>query len=192
MGWIVVRNWDRFQHYGDRQPPWIKLYVALLHDDGFQGLGPADRSALVGIWMLYAMTRRSVRDQPAVVSRAIGQRVTVATLKRLNHAGFIDISASKPLAPDARAIETDVDVDNPPTPLKRETPEPPLPVVTAPGRRKSPTGARFTAAENWIRNGAAAEVPVGHLAEVFADEFKITDPELVQTLVERVSEWRTP
>lgn len=25
-----VRNWEQFQHYKDRNPPWIKLHFALL------------------------------------------------------------------------------------------------------------------------------------------------------------------
>jgi len=110
--WIVIPNWDRFQHYGDyRQPPWIKLYTALLHDDDFQSLSPTDRQALVSLWMLYAMTRRRVRVDTAKISRAIGQRVTKGTLERLNHAGFIGFSASTPLA-----LEVEVDKE-PPNPL---------------------------------------------------------------------------
>lgn len=106
MGWIIVNNWDRFQHYGDRrQPPWIKLYLALLHDDGFQTLSSSDRSALVQLWMLYAMTGRRVRDDTSKLSRATGQRFTKATLERLNHAGFITISASKPLATKEVEVE---------------------------------------------------------------------------------------
>lgn len=32
--YIRIRNWDRYQHYSDRRPPWIKLHVELLdkHD----------------------------------------------------------------------------------------------------------------------------------------------------------------
>jgi hypothetical protein len=29
-GWISVVGWDRFQHYKDRDPPWVKLYRDLL------------------------------------------------------------------------------------------------------------------------------------------------------------------
>lgn len=110
--WIVIRNWDRFQHYGDyRQPPWIKMYTALLHDDEFQNLSPTDRQALTSLWLLYAMTRRRVRVDTAKISRAIGQRVTKGTLERLNHAGFVDFSASTPLA-----LEVEVEVEPPKSP----------------------------------------------------------------------------
>src|SRR5262245_4698486 len=105
MGWIVVRNWEKFQHYGDRrQPPWIKLYLAFIHDDEFQNLSPTDRSALIHLWILYALTGKKVREDTAKITRATGQRFTKGTLERLNHAGFIHISASKPLA-----LEVEVD-----------------------------------------------------------------------------------
>ena len=109
MPWIVIPNWDKFQHYGEsRTPPWIKLYNALLVDDDFQSLTPPQRSALVSIWMLYSMTRRRVRLDTANLSRATGQRISKRTLERLNHAGFIAFSASKPLD---RSIDVDVDVE---------------------------------------------------------------------------------
>lgn len=29
--YIRIVNWDRYQHYKNRRPPWIKLYTELLH-----------------------------------------------------------------------------------------------------------------------------------------------------------------
>lgn len=29
---LSIRNWERFQHYKDRRPPWVKFYVELLDD----------------------------------------------------------------------------------------------------------------------------------------------------------------
>lgn len=31
-GYLIVRNWDKYQHYKDRRPPWIKFHIALLED----------------------------------------------------------------------------------------------------------------------------------------------------------------
>lgn len=180
MGWIIVRNWDRFQHYdpAKRTPPWIKMYVALLHDDDFQSLTPSDRSALVGLWMLYAMTRRRVRDDTAKVSRAIGQRVTKGTLERLNRAGFIDISASAPLA--NISPDVDVEVDNPLS-LTDNPVENPRALGTNP-RALAKLDAPRRRALAWIRNGAADHIPDERLERVIADEFHIGDCELVTEL----------
>ena len=35
MDYIEICEWDRFQHYKKRNPPWVKLYSKLLDDDEF-------------------------------------------------------------------------------------------------------------------------------------------------------------
>lgn len=128
MSWIIVRNWDRFQHYGDRQPPWIKLYVTLVHDDDFQSLTPTDRSALVALWMLYAMTRKRVRDDTAMLSRSTGQRITRGTLERLTKARFIEVSASPPPVENPTQVSADKPLKN----ARRNVHEPPKPTPEPP------------------------------------------------------------
>jgi hypothetical protein len=36
--WLTIKNWSEFQHYKDRNPPWIKLHRALLDDYAFAAL----------------------------------------------------------------------------------------------------------------------------------------------------------
>jgi hypothetical protein len=38
MRFLQVKNWRSFQHYGKRNPPWIKLHRALLDDYAFCAL----------------------------------------------------------------------------------------------------------------------------------------------------------
>ena len=47
-----VKNWDSFQHYKDRSPPWIKLHKALLDDFDFQLLPLASRALAPMLWLL--------------------------------------------------------------------------------------------------------------------------------------------
>jgi hypothetical protein len=101
--WIIVPNWDRFQHYKDRNPPWIKNYTELLHDDAYLALSFHQRGVLHGIWLAYAAGHRQLIGDTSALHRQLGQRVTTATLIALNHAGFIEVRASKPLASRARA-----------------------------------------------------------------------------------------
>lgn len=98
-GWIVIPNWDRFQHYKNRDPTWIKNYVSLLHDPAYAELTWAQRGILHAIWLEYAASHRAITGSTSGVSRALGGRVTAAQLKALNDAGFIRLSASRPLAP---------------------------------------------------------------------------------------------
>lgn len=103
--WIVIPKWDRFQHYKDRQPPWIKNYTELMSDDAYRSLPLGTRGILHGIWMEYARGRRLLRGDSLSVSRALGQRVLTAQLDSLAQAGFIQLVASKPDASDTRVGE---------------------------------------------------------------------------------------
>ena len=53
MDFLTVKNWDTFQHYGKRNPPWIKLHRALLDDYAFCALSDVAKAHLMLIW-LYA------------------------------------------------------------------------------------------------------------------------------------------
>lgn len=103
MSYVVVRNWERFQHYRDRTPPWIKTYLELMSDDAYLGLTGHRRAVLHGLWMEYARARRRLPDDTATISRRLALKVTTSDLEALNHAGFIEVGASTPLAPRAHA-----------------------------------------------------------------------------------------
>lgn len=40
---LKVRNWEKFQHYKDRRPPWIKLHFALLSSKDWVMLSDSER-----------------------------------------------------------------------------------------------------------------------------------------------------
>lgn len=48
----TVRNWADFQHYKDRNPPWIKLHKGLLDNREFHCLPVASRALAPMIWLL--------------------------------------------------------------------------------------------------------------------------------------------
>lgn len=104
--WIVIRNWQKFQHYRDRTPPWIKVYVTeLLHSEEYLSLPFATRGVLHGLWAHYALARGVVPAGTLGLSRALSGHVYRHQLERLNRAGFIELVASKPLALRALARE---------------------------------------------------------------------------------------
>lgn len=51
MKFLQVKNWKTFQHYGKRNPPWIKLHRALLDDYAFCALPDASKAHLMLIWV---------------------------------------------------------------------------------------------------------------------------------------------
>jgi hypothetical protein len=96
--WIVVPNWRRLQHYKDRRPVWIKLYPELLDDPAYLSLPVGTRLLLIELWMLYASSRGQITVDTASLSRRLQHRTTSRQLAQLSDAGFIQVSASKPLA----------------------------------------------------------------------------------------------
>ena len=99
-GWLVVRNWARFQHYSKRNPPWIKVYTELNSVDEWRHLTMAERGLMITIWLEYARSNGQLRAQTILqmCTQTPGQRYGRRHLESLNHAGFIDFRASKPLA----------------------------------------------------------------------------------------------
>jgi len=47
-----IKNWDTYQHYKDRKPPWIKLYRDILDDPEWHELSGDDAKSLVMLWLI--------------------------------------------------------------------------------------------------------------------------------------------
>ena len=66
---IVVKNWERFQHYKDRDPPWVKLYRDILSAESWV-LGTNDSRLLqLAIIMLAARYGNQIPLQWALIRR---------------------------------------------------------------------------------------------------------------------------
>lgn len=52
MEYLRIRNWDKFQHYKTRTPPWIKLHKTLLDDFDFASLPDASKALAPYLWLL--------------------------------------------------------------------------------------------------------------------------------------------
>lgn len=50
--WLKPNNWDKFQHYRDRRPPWIKLHRELLDDRKYACLPIASKALAPLLWLL--------------------------------------------------------------------------------------------------------------------------------------------
>lgn len=98
-GWIVVTNWDRFQHYKDREPLWIKLYTEINSRAEWLSLSWQARGLLTTIWAEYARARTHLRVKD--VARLCNQPLRTQHIKALIDAGFIEITASKPASSGA-------------------------------------------------------------------------------------------
>lgn len=108
---IEIVGWERFQHYRDRNPPWVKNYLSLMSNRNYLNLSFRMRGILHGLWLLYAASGRDLGASPAQLGRMLGDSsVRMRDLERLNHAGFIRISASGTLASRARSRDVEAEV----------------------------------------------------------------------------------
>lgn len=105
--WIVIPRWDEFQHPDvtrSDSTPWIRVYTRLLDDPEYLDLTPVQKATLFGLWITYAKSRRNIPENTSKLSRKVGVRVTKRTLAALNHAGFIEFSASRPQAQTRQSL----------------------------------------------------------------------------------------
>jgi len=51
---VKIKNWEKFQHYKDRSPHWIKLYKSILDDVEWHNLSGDDAKALIMLWLIAA------------------------------------------------------------------------------------------------------------------------------------------
>jgi len=97
---LRVRNWERFQHYHKRNPPWIRLYNEILDNYEFSRLQDASKWHAVGIWLLASRFDNRIPDDPKWIATRINA-TTVVDLDSLISAGFLESydDASNTLAP---------------------------------------------------------------------------------------------
>jgi hypothetical protein len=88
--WIEVKNHHQFQHYRDRNPPWIKLYGSTFNDCAFTELPDASKLLLIGLWVLASRTRNHTPLKPKWITSQLSLTERL-DLQPLVDAGFIII-----------------------------------------------------------------------------------------------------
>jgi hypothetical protein len=87
-GTFSVKNFETFQHYNDRTPPWIKLYNRLLDNYDFGLLPDASKAHLIAIWLLASRSKNVLPIDPAWIAKRISA-TTPVDLNILRNADFI-------------------------------------------------------------------------------------------------------
>jgi len=91
--YFTVNNWDRFQHYKKRNPPWIRLYTALLDDYKFQKLTQKNQRILILLWLVAAKTQNEIPFDMPYLERLI-PGITKKSITELSNSGFINASTT--------------------------------------------------------------------------------------------------
>ena len=94
MSDAIVKNWEKYQHYKDRNPPWIKLHVHTLNDLEFMTLAPASKCLLMLLWILASEAKGTVNlDLTFLRFRLHWPKLSHKEIKPLITGGFIDLQA---------------------------------------------------------------------------------------------------
>lgn len=99
VDYLMVPNLEKWQHYKDRFPPWIKLHRDLLNDYQFGCLQDASKAHLIAIWLLASQMDNKIPYDSNWISNKINATSKV-DIKLLIDNGFIVLvqSASEMLA----------------------------------------------------------------------------------------------
>jgi len=87
---IRIVNWERFQHYKDRNPPWIKLHRELLTSRTWATSDDASRVLAIALMFLASATGNKIPFDPAYIRR-VAYLNQDPDLSQLLAAQFIEI-----------------------------------------------------------------------------------------------------
>jgi hypothetical protein len=95
--YLRIRNWERFQHYKDRRPPWVKYHVELLDDYELLHLPVESQLVFDRLLLLAAMTDNNVPHDPNWIAGKtnLERDVVQNAVVTLIDAGFLSVAESK-------------------------------------------------------------------------------------------------
>ena len=111
-----IKDWNKFQHFKDRNPPWIKLYKELIDDPDWHALDSKSAKILVMLWIIASECKELEGNLPPIR--------TIAFRLRLPESAIIDAFTKLShylIQPDINTISTRYQVDAPETETKGET-----------------------------------------------------------------------
>lgn len=94
MEYYYVKNWQRFQHYKDRNPPWIKLHVELMTNNSWVMSGDHEKALLVGFMILAAKTDNNIPADENYLKKVLHLEKP-PNIKFLIDTGFVGKSSGK-------------------------------------------------------------------------------------------------
>src|SRR5215467_3046498 len=105
---IRVVNWGKFQHYKDRNPPWVKLHRELLTSQTWVSLDDAGRVLAIACMLLAAATDNKIPADPSYIRRVayLNQLPDLSVLLATGFVEFIDGSAASTVLANGTALHT--------------------------------------------------------------------------------------
>lgn len=86
-----VRNWRQFQHYKDRNPPWIKLHFAMLSSRDWVMLDDASRVLAIACMLIASRNDGLIHNDPDYLRRVA--YLSNVDFKPLIDCGFLEVAS---------------------------------------------------------------------------------------------------
>lgn len=103
-GFYEVANWKEYQHYKDRNPPWVRLYYSLLTSETWVVSDDAGRALMVAVMLVASRNEGRIPSDPNYI-RKLATLNTAPDFAPLVASGFL-IDASNPLAGGVQGAST--------------------------------------------------------------------------------------
>lgn len=84
---FAIKNWNDFQHYSKRNPPWIKLHRSILDDYAFCSLPDEAKAHLMLLWAYASQNNGRVPADALFLERKLS--ITNLDLDLLVERGFL-------------------------------------------------------------------------------------------------------
>lgn len=167
--YYVVKSWERFQHYKDRNPPWIKLHFELLASETWVMLDDASRVLAIACMLIASRNEGKIPNNPDYLKRVayLNKRPDFTPLIEI---GFLEI----PLADASITYQTQADA-RPETETYREETETETEesLIKERGREKVSLDELSTDhILEWLTKKRAKGHYVHHDAELVLEKFK--------------------
>jgi hypothetical protein len=83
---MKIKNWNKFQHFKDRKPPWVKLYRDLLDDIDWHELDAQASKVLVMCWLIASEEDGHIPPTKTLAFRLrMSEKQTIDCLNKLSH-----------------------------------------------------------------------------------------------------------
>lgn len=101
MDYFKVRNFEEFQHYSKRNPPWIRLYYRILHDRNFYRQSDENKYLIIGFFLLASQHNNKIPLDEEWIIKELSPTKLPIDWQSILDSGFIlpiDCDASAMLA----------------------------------------------------------------------------------------------
>jgi hypothetical protein len=101
MDYFDIPKWREYQHYNNRNPPWIKLHFSILSSPDWVMLADASRVLAIACMLIASRNEGKVPNDPKYLQR-VAYLSEPPDFQPLIDCGFLDASNCKQMLADAR------------------------------------------------------------------------------------------